>query len=72
VLAVQLVDALWRDELDREVAVLDAGCGERRQRGPPQLFRNLDQVDLDQGCQPCWRRACAWRSGGACFSAYSL
>ena len=22
--------------------------------------------------QPCWRRACAWRSGGACFSAYSL
>jgi hypothetical protein len=30
VLAVQLVDAPRRDELDREMAVLDAGRRERR------------------------------------------
>jgi hypothetical protein len=49
--------------------VLDPGRGEGRQRRTPELVGNVDEVDLDQGR---WRRACASRSAGACFSAYSL
>jgi hypothetical protein len=48
VLAVQLVDASWRDELDREMAVLDTGCLEGGKRRAPELVRNFDEVDLDQ------------------------
>ena len=48
-LAIQLVDAAGRDELDRQVAVLDPGRLERRQRRAPQLVGNVDEVDLDQG-----------------------
>jgi hypothetical protein len=48
VVAVQLVDAPRRDELDREMAVLDPGRVERRQRRPPELVRDVDEVDLDQ------------------------
>jgi hypothetical protein len=40
VLAVELADALWLDELDRQVPLLDAGGGERE---PAQL---LDVADL--------------------------
>jgi hypothetical protein len=49
VLAVQLVDPPGRDELDSEMAVLDARRREGRQRGAPELVRNVDEVDLDQG-----------------------
>ena len=40
VLAVELADPLWLDELDRQVPLLDAGGGERE---PAQL---LDVADL--------------------------
>ena len=53
VLAVQLVDARGCDELDRQMAVLDTGRGERRKRRAPELVRNVDEVDLDQLGQPC-------------------
>ena len=57
VLAVQRADPLRVHELDREVAVLDAGRGERGQRGSAQLLGHVDEVELDQRRQPCWRRA---------------
>jgi hypothetical protein len=49
VLAVQLVDAPGRDELDGEMAVVDPGRRQRRKRRAPKLVRNVDEVDLDQG-----------------------
>src|SRR5215211_5087856 len=70
--AVQLEHTAGRHELDRQVPVLDARHGEGRERGPAKLLRHVDEVYLDQVRQPCWRRACASRSAGACFSAYSL
>ena len=72
VLAVQLEHPARRHELDRQVPVLDARRREGRERGPAQLVGHVDEVDFDQVGQPCWRRACASRSAGACFSAYSL
>ena len=69
---VQLEHPARPHELDREVPVLHARGGEGRERGPAKLLGHVDEVDFDQVGQPCWRRACAWRSGGACFSAYSL
>jgi hypothetical protein len=47
-LAVQLLDPRRRDELDREMAVLDSRGGERRERGAPELLRDLDELYLDQ------------------------
>jgi hypothetical protein len=69
VVAVQLADALFADELDGEMPVLDSGSGQRRERRRAQLLGRADEVDLNQfPC--CWRRGA--RSAGACFSAYSL
>jgi hypothetical protein len=68
VLPVELADALRVHEGDGEVALVHAG---RRQRGKgrsSELGRSVDEVELDY--QTCWRLG--GRSGGACFSAYSL
>jgi hypothetical protein len=47
VLAVERADALGVDQLDREVAVVDARGCQRRERGGPQVGRCLE---LDQPC----------------------
>jgi hypothetical protein len=49
VLAVELPDALRVDQLDREVAVLDAPRGQRRQRRGAQAFGRPDELEIDQG-----------------------
>ena len=67
-LPVERPDAVLADELDREVALVDARRAERREGGGAQLLGRADEVELDQLC--CWRRGA--RSAGACFSAYSL
>ena len=36
------------DQLDREVAVVDARRRQRRERGPAELLRGVDELDLDQ------------------------
>jgi hypothetical protein len=43
-LAVERLDALGVDQLDREVPVLDARGGKRRQRRSAQLLGRPDQV----------------------------
>jgi hypothetical protein len=49
VLAVERTDLVPADQLDREMAFLDA-CGvERRKRRPAELLRRVDELNLDQG-----------------------
>ncbi len=40
-LQIQLVDALFVDQLDRKVAILDADLGKRRQNGRPESGRHI-------------------------------
>jgi hypothetical protein len=49
-LAVERTDRVLPDELDCEVAVLEAGRPERREGRTAELLRRVDEVDLDQGC----------------------
>ena len=68
VLGVQRRDPLGVDELDREVAVLDARRGERDRHEAPQRllgqFGGADDLDLEHYFE--WRLGCcAGRSSGA-------
>jgi hypothetical protein len=51
-LAIERTNRVLADELDGEVAVLDAGRRERRERRTAELLGRVDEVDLDQGCEP--------------------
>jgi hypothetical protein len=44
VLAVERLDALGVDQLDREMPLLDARGGKRRQRGRAQLLGRPDEI----------------------------
>ena len=44
-LEVQLVDALFVDQLDRKVTVFDADLGKRRQNSRPENGRHVLQFD---------------------------
>jgi hypothetical protein len=50
VLAVERADAVLADELDGQVALLDAGRTERGEGGGAQLLGRADEVELDQLC----------------------
>jgi hypothetical protein len=67
-LAVQAADLVLAHERDSQVPVRHPGGPQRRLCGRAQLLRSVYEVQLDQACP--WRRAS--RSGGACFSEYSL
>ena len=56
VLAVQLADPARVHQLDREVAVLDAGGRERCQRGWGELVRHVGVVDQTTKPLPGWPR----------------
>jgi hypothetical protein len=44
VLAIERLDALGVDQLDREMAVLDTGAGKSRERRRAQLLGRPDEV----------------------------
>jgi hypothetical protein len=48
VLAVEGTDLVLADQLDREMAVVEARRSERLERGPAELLRGVDELDLDQ------------------------
>jgi hypothetical protein len=44
VLAVEHANPILVDERDRQVALLDSGCGERGEGGPAKQLRGIDQL----------------------------
>ena len=59
VLAVELADPLGVDELDREVAVVDAGRGERRRDRLAQLRGHVGEVDRQSARSSALALACS-------------